>query len=238
MIILSYLSIALLVILLARLARLRNRPPLFPSFLALRLLQYLAAAWLDPGSNSYRQFWIFSEALVMVVLVLAVLECHLMITREIYELGSIGKVVALVAVGLAGGIALSTGANPSVQWGPITALALQAKRSLLTFLTVALSAVVWFYRRFPIPVAGHVWPHTWVFIAYLAFHSVGYWGIAVLGKEHAPEIDTILALVWCGCLAAWLWIYTRPWERKMPPSEEKLNEANRRARQMERTVGQ
>lgn len=223
---------------LARLAGHRNRPLLFTTFLALRFLQYVGAWSIDASTDRYRQFWYLSEAIGLALLTLAVVECHLMITREIYELGSIGKAVALVAVGLALGVAVTTGGDSSVQWSARLALAIQVKRALLTFLTVALVTVVWFYGRFPIPVASHVWPHTWVFIAYLAFHSVGYWGIAVLGKKNAPDLDRILTWIWCGCLAAWLWIYSRPSDRKMPPSEEKLNEANRRAGQMERTVGQ
>ena len=233
-----YLSIALLILLLARLVCLEHRPPFLAAYLLSRLIQSGGLLYIGFGSDAYRQFWLVSEVVSLMTLALAVFECHLMITREIYELGSIGKVVALGAIGLAGGIALSTGANPSVQWGPITALALQAKRSLLTFLMIALGAVVWFYHRFPIPVASHVRPHTWVFIAYLAFHSVGYWGMVALGVQWTPLLDEVLAVVWCSCLAAWLWIYAQPWERKMRPTEEKLNEANRRARQMERTVGQ
>ena len=233
-----YLSIALLVLLLARLALLAQRPTFLAAYLLSRLIQSGGLLYIGFGSNAYRKFWFVSEVISLVTLALAVFECHLMITREIYELGSIGKVVALVAIGLAGGAALATGANPSVQWGPVTALALQVKRSLLTFLTVALSAVVWFYHRFPIPVGSHVWPHTWVFIAYLAFHSVGYWGMVALGVKLTPLLDELLAVVWCASLAAWLWIYTRPSDPKMPPSEEELNEANQRARRLERTVGQ
>ncbi len=233
-----YLSITLLVLLLVRLARLPRRPPLLSAYLSFRLLQYIGLSFVQFGTNDYRRLWLYSEATILALLALAAAECYLMITREIYELGSIGTLVALVAMGLAGGAALTTGAESSSQWGPITALALKLKLALLTFLTVALVAVVWFYHRFPIPVASHVWPHTWVFVAYLAFHSVGYWGIVGLGKQHAPLLDGILAAVWCGCLAAWLWIYSRPSIRKSPPSDDELNEADRRARQLERTVGQ
>ncbi len=233
-----YLPITLLVLLLARLARLPYRPPLFTAYLSFRLLQYAGLSFVRFGSKDYLRVWLYSEALMLALLILAAVEGYVMITREIYELGSVGKVVGLVAIGLGLGVTLTTGTDSSEQWSARIAVAIGLKRALLTFLTVALGAVVWFYRRFPIPVASHVWPHTWVFIAYLAFHSVGYWGIVGLGKQRAPLLDGILAAVWCGCLAAWLWIYSQPSIRKSPPSDEALNEADRRARQLERTVGQ
>jgi hypothetical protein len=233
-----FLPITLLILLLARLVRVSYRPPLLTTYLLFRLLQYVGLFYLHPGTNNYRQLWLYSEVAMLVLLVLSAVECYVMITREIYELGSIGKIVMAVAIGLAVGVALTTGADSSGQWSARLALALELKLALLTFLTVALVAVVWFYRRFPIPVASHVWPHVWVFVAYLAFHSVGYWGIVALGNQRAPMLDGILTWVWCGCLAAWLWVYMRPSEPKLPPSDEKLNEANRRAKQMERTVDQ
>jgi hypothetical protein len=235
---LSYLSIGLLLFVLVRLARYRRHLRWFMAFLTLKLLQYCGTVFVEPRTNLYRQWWIYSESILLVYLVLVVLESYNSVTREIYDLGRIGTVVALAAIVLAFSTEIAIGRDSSADWSARLAQAIQVKRGVLTILSVALIAVIWFYQRFPIPVAHYVWPHARVLLAYLSLHAVGYWGIAISSVDRAPFLDQSLTAAWCGCLAAWYWIFSRPLVPKPAlTGEEDLEEANRRAKQLERTIG-
>lgn len=216
--------------------RARVRLPWFRAYLTLRLLQYAGLATLDFQSDLYRQWWFLSEAILLIALALATVEGYSVVTREIFGLGRIGRIVAFISIGLAAGTALATGADASVNWSARLAIAAQAKRALLTFLAVALIALTWFYHRFPVPVPSYVWPHMLILETYLASHAIGYWGIAVAGKDSADLIDQMLTVVWCGCLIAWLRLFDHPVQIPPSASAEDLSEANRRARQLERVV--
>lgn len=225
-------------LLIVSLARTQVRLFWFITYLALRLIQYAGLSFLTYRSDLYRQWWISSEAVLLVSLALATVECYAAVTREIFELGRIGRVVALVSIGLAMGAALATSADASANWSARLATAAQAKRALLTFFSVALMAVVWFYHRLPVPVPSYVWPHARILMFYLGTHAAGYWAIAVVGNEGTDLLNQLLTLIWCGCLAAWLWLFSKP--IRFPPntSTEDLSTANRLARALERVVDQ
>lgn len=234
---LSYLSLVLLALVLVRMAPLRHRLPWFLSYITLRLLQYGSMIPIELGTNEYRQWWIYSESILLVYLMLAVLESYNSVAREIYDLGRIGTMVAVAAIALAFGAEIAIGRDSAADWSARLGQAIQVKRAVLTVLGVALFAVVWFYRRFPIPVENYVWPHARILMAYLCLHAAGYWGIAVSSVERAPFLDQLLAAGWCGCLAAWYGVFSQPLAPKPArTSEDDLQEANRRARQLERTI--
>jgi hypothetical protein len=234
----SYLSIGLLIFVLVSLARYRRHLPWFMAFLALKLLQYCGTIFVEPRTNLYRQWWIFSESILLAYLMLAVLESYNSVAREIYDLGRIGTIVAIAAIVLAFGAEIAIGRDSAEDWSARLGQAIQVKRAVLTVLSVALFAVIWFYRRFPIPVANYVWPHARILTAYLCLHAVGYWGIAVSSVERAPFLDRLLAAGWCACLAAWYWVFSQPIVPKPAViGDQDLAEANRRARQLERTIG-
>lgn len=233
-----YISVSLSTLVLALLVRNRyiRLVPWFASSLLTRIIPgvYLVSHWGD--HNTYYQFWFVGEISLLVTLLLSAVELYFLITKPIYRLGWIGFMVFLLACSMAAAVAVSTGSGASAHWNVRVAVLLEAKRLLLTFLSVALGGVFLFYGRFAIPTASFVWPHGYVFLAYVASHAAGYWAIEASGGKHLDVLNQLLGVLWAACLVAWSWVFSqRPsWPQK--PTDAELREADRRAEQLTRLV--
>jgi hypothetical protein len=226
----SYFSSLTMAALLWRLAELGlfSRLPWFGIWLTIRLVQTPVLQLLRNFPDVQTQVWILSDALLLGSMVLTAVEIYFELTRVVFELGRAGPAVALFALILGTAVALtSTG-------GLADAASIQ--QGVFAFVAGGLGAALWFYGCFPLPVASHVWPHAQVFLIYVASHALGYWALAVFGREMMSGLDQFLTLGWCTCLVAWLWLFSRPLSYPSPASQSELEIANHRARRLERVL--
>jgi hypothetical protein len=112
------------------------------------------------------------------------------------------------------------------------------ERGVFAFVAGGLGAALWFYSRFPIPAGSYMWPHAQVFLIYVASHALGYWALAVFDRGLVGGLDQALTLGWSACLAAWLWVFSKPFAYPPAATQSELETANRLARQLERAVNQ
>ena len=235
-----YISVGLSTLVLALL--LRNGyirlVPWFAASLLTRIIPgtYLLSHW--GNHNTYYQFWFVGEIALLVTLLLSAVEVYFLVTKPIYRLGWIGFAVFTAACLIATVVALNTGSSTSAHWNARVAILLEAKRLLLTFLAVSIGAVVWFYHRFAIPVASFVWPHAFVFVAYVTSHAAIYWAIKSTGGQYLTDLNDLLGAVGGVCLIAWGFVFYRPPTWPSSPTQAEIEEADRRATRLTRLVDQ
>jgi len=227
-----YFSSALEVAILWKMTQLKLlvRLPWFGIWLTIRLIQAPALLLLRDFSGAQRQIEFLIATLLLGSLALTAAEIYAEVTREVFELGRAGTAVALLAAVLGAAVAFTTTGSMSYET--------EVKRAVYTFVAAALSAALWFYGRFPLPLASYVWPHAEVFLVYVASHALGYWAIAAFDPGVVQELNRFLILGWCACLTAWLWLFSKPPSYPLEASRDELEIANRRARQLERAVNQ
>lgn len=212
--------------------------PWFAVSLVVQMVHLAVLSQQAYGSSGYFYAWLAGERALLVSIGLAGLEIYFRFNRAIYRAGRVGLFV-LVAAGIAGStVAMSTLPDTSAEWSAVTADLLGAKRVLLTVLAVALAAILGFYRRLAIPVASYVWPHGTIFLFYVATHAAGLWLAETSGSRWLAGINQASLWTWIGCLAGWLYVFSKEVVLPAEPTDAAVVEADLRARRLDRVVGQ
>lgn len=212
--------------------------PWFAISLAIQMVQMAVLSQRAYGSPEYFYAWLTGERALLVSIGLAGLEIYLQFNRAIYRAGRVGLLVLGAAVIVGSTVALSTPPSTSAEWSAAMAKLLGAKRTLLTALAAGLGAVLWFYRRFAIPVASYVRPHSRIFLVYVTSHATGLWLAEASGSRWLDWINQASILMWSGCLVAWMAYFWRDVRLPREPSEADVAEAEARAQRLDRLVGQ
>jgi hypothetical protein len=183
----------------------------FTAWVFIEWIRFAAKAFVPSSAANSEPFFIL-EVARLAALTLTAVEIYRIITREIFQPGRTRAVVTVAALAFAATLA-----------APVSG---DLELDLLVFLFVALSALIWFYARFPIPVASYVWHHALIFLLYLGTQAVG---------ARSPAASMYGTWI---CLLAWLWAFSGTPDQPTPAGITELEIANRRARSLERTVDQ
>lgn len=217
--------------------------PFLFTCLSFRLLQAMAiAAALNRVaflSQAYLFTWFITESIAVVLVALASAESYLWLTLRIFRPGRVGA-VALTVAGLLGLAAMwSMKADSAEDLSRSLAAQYLFKQAVMGFLAVSLGALLSFYRRFPLQVPRQAWPHALTQLTYLATHSLGYGAMAMGGYGSTERVNDVLAVIWAGCLLAWLWIFRHGVTWPDPPPDaggEGLKRADEQAARLERLL--
>src|ERR1700682_3258480 len=215
----SYLNIAVELVLLGQLARLRLLATYryFSLYLAFSVAIDLVSLLFDQRSRAYLLFWAAEVPVGVILLLAAALELYSLMIRGFIGLGKWGSLVLIVAAGIGIGIAAVVGlvdGNALHLTGAIGVIT-YSKRWVLSAIAVLLLLSSWFFFRFEYMMTRNLVVHSRILTAYCLINAASALSLSLRVKPVMVYAVSLFAAAVCFCL--WITLLSRKGEESPGP---------------------